>query len=125
MFRFTSRDKNLLGFMSVTSKSTPYTNALILIAGQTDGFLSLNYTPFLATKLRTKDYSLIQVNLSSSFNQFGFNSLYSDVEDLTELVSFLKDKYKFKKMVFMGSSTGTALCLQQLGVHCMLIKLNV
>ena len=50
--------------------------------------------------------SSVQVNLASSFIQFGFNSLQTDVEDLTDLVTHIEDNYDFEKIVFMGSSTG-------------------
>ncbi len=106
LFQFTPRDKNLLAFMSLNAQSKPCSNALVFIAGQTDGFLSLNYSVPLAGKLATLDYSLIQVNLGSSFLQFGFKCLQTDSEDLTDLVSHIEEKYEFKKIVFMGSSTG-------------------
>ena len=106
LFRFSPRDKNLLAFMTLNSQSNPCRNALVFIAGQTDGFLSLNFTPTLSEELLSIDYSLIQVNLASSFLQFGFQSLQSDVVDLTELVTHIRDKYGFEKIVFMGSSTG-------------------
>ena len=61
MFQFSSRDKNLLGFMTLNSQSNPCRNALVFIAGQYDGFLSLKFAPTLSEKLLSVDYSLIQV----------------------------------------------------------------
>ena len=106
MFQFSARDKNLLAFISLNSDKQPCRNAVVFIAGQTDGFLSLNYTPFLSENLLRFDYSLVQVNLSSSFLQFGFGSLQTDSKELTELVKAIKKTYQFRKIVFMGHSTG-------------------
>ncbi len=98
LFQFTPRDKNLLAFMSLNAQSKPCSNALVLIAGQTDGFLSLNYSAPLAGKLATRDYSLIQVNLGSSFLQFGFKSLQTDTDDLTDLVSHIRKITNSRKL---------------------------
>ncbi len=106
MEQFSSRDKNLLAFISPSPASQPCSNALVFIGGQTDGFLSLNYAAPLAGKLAGKDWCLIQVNLGSSFFQFGFKSLPTDTEDLTDLVTHIRAHYHFKKIAFMGSSTG-------------------
>lgn len=95
--------------MSLNSDQQPCRNAVVLIAGVTDGFLSMNCTPFLAESLLNLDYSLVQVNLSSSFLQFGFGSLKTDSEELTELVRAIKKTYQFKKIIFMGHSTGKLL----------------
>ncbi len=106
LIQFSPRDKNLLALISPSPESQLCSHALVFIAGQTDGFLSLNYTVPLAGKLAANDCCLIQVNLGSSFLQFGFKSLQSDVEDLTDLVGHIKEQYHFKNIYFMGSSTG-------------------
>lgn len=95
--------------MSLNTDNRPCQNAVVFIAGLTDGFLSLKYTPLLAESLLCLGYSLIQVNLSSSFHQFGFRSLKTDCEELTELVKEIRKKYKFEKIVFMGHSTGKSM----------------
>ena len=107
MFRYSPEDKNLLGFVSLTSTRTVCNNGLILVPGLSDGFMSLNYTEDLSKELTTKDFSLVQVNLSSSFNQFGLSSLQNDCDELTQLVKYIKNEYSFQKLVFLGHSTGT------------------
>lgn len=107
MFHYSSEDKRLLGFVSLTSTKCVCSNALILIHGMTDGFMSLNYTEYLSRELLKIDYSLVQVNLSSSFYQFGVASLQSDCRELTQLVKYIKNEYNFKNIVFLGHSTGT------------------
>lgn len=118
LIQFSSRDKNLLAFISPSPESQPCSNALVLIAGQTDGFLSLNYSAPLAGKLAANDWCLIQVNLGSSFLQFGFKSLQSDTEDLTDLVAHVREQHHFKKIVFMGSSTGEYHYVQHCRLEC-------
>lgn len=110
MFNFSEDDKNLLAFVS-TSQSHVCTNALVLIPGLTDGLMSMAYSPHLARTLQQMDYSLVQVQISSSFMQFGFGSIQKDCKELTELVLFLKDKLGFKKIGLLGHSTGAQDCL--------------
>lgn len=107
MFRYSKLDKNLIGFVSITSSGTLCSNALILVPGLTDGFMSLNYTEYLSEKLIDINFSLVQVNLSSSFYQFGISSLQNDCIELTHLVKYIKTEYNFQKIVLLGSSTGT------------------
>ena len=110
MFNFSESDKNLLAFVS-TSQSHVCTNALVLIPGLTDGFMSMAYSSHLAQTLQRVDYSLVQVQISSSFMQFGFSSIQRDCKELTELVIYLKDKLGFKKIGLLGHSTGAQDCL--------------
>ena len=107
MFRYSAEDKNLIGFVSLTSSRTVCSNALILVPGLTDGLMSMNYTEHLSKELIAINFSLVQVNLSSSFYQFGISSLQNDSKELTQLIKYIKDEYNFQKIVFLGSSTGT------------------
>ena len=104
--RFCTKDKNLLAFISVNEKGSICSNALVLIPGLTDGMMALPYTTPLHYSLLKLDFSLVQINLSSSFNQFGFNSLEQDKIELDKLLGFLKEKYKFEKILVCGHSTG-------------------
>ena len=65
------------------------------------------YMEHLSKELTAKDFSLVQVNLSSAFHQFGVSSLQKDCTELTQLVKHIKDEYKFQKIVMLGYSTGT------------------
>ena len=107
MFNFSPDKKSLVTFISVSSSTHQLcSNALILIPGLTEGFMSMSYTAHLASKLEQEDFSLVQAQLSSSFMQFGFSSVAKDSEELTPLVAFLKDQLKFKRVVILGHSTG-------------------
>lgn len=107
MFNFSKTDKSLVAFVSVGSKTREMcANALVLIPGLTEGFMSMAYTVELAKALEEIDYSLVQVQISSSFKQFGFSSIEKDSEELTVLIAFLKEELKLKKVVLLGHSTG-------------------
>ena len=106
MSRFSEKDHHLLAFISVNAKHMFCKNAVVLIPGLTDGMMTMSYTTALHCELLNIDYSLVQVNLSSSFYQFGFHSLHDDMEELTQLVNFLKEKWRFNKVIFLGHSTG-------------------
>ena len=107
MFLYSKEDKNLIGFVSLTADRAVCSNALVLVPGLSDGFMSLKYTEHMSNQLMTVNYSLVQVNLSSSFLQYGVSSLARDCIELTQLVKYIKSEYKFQKVVFLGHSTGT------------------
>ena len=105
LVRFCQENHNLVAFISHAADQRQCSNALVLIPGLTDGFLSLPYSGPLSLALHQADYSLVLVNLSSSWSQYGFRSLSSDSRELGKLVAFLKT-LDFKKIVLLGHSTG-------------------
>ena len=107
MFHFSTEDKNLIGFVSLMDSGIVCSNAIVFLPGLGGGFMCTNYVEHLSKELITKDFSLVQVNLSSAFYQFGVSSLEKDCTELTQLVRYIKDKYKFQKIAILGSSTGT------------------
>ena len=102
MYRFSPEDKNLLAFIAL-KEGQLCDNAVVLVPGLTDGFMALNYTKYLCDAL--VNYSLVQVNLSTSFYQFGFHSLSQDSTEIGQLMQFLVS-LGFKKIVLLGHSTG-------------------
>ena len=103
----------LLSFVSVLPPSNATatgpnvcSNALVLIPGLTDGIMSMCYTKSLNSALLSINYSLVQLNLSSSFYQFGFHDLEQDKKDIQDIIKFLKREYKFDKIILCGHSTG-------------------
>lgn len=103
----------LLSFVSVLPSSSATatapnvcSNAFVLIPGLTDGMMSMCYTKSLNSALLSINYSLVQLNLSSSFYQFGFQDLEQDKKDIQDIVKFLKSEYKFDKIILCGHSTG-------------------
>ena len=98
-------ETSLVAFITHSADRKRCSNALVLVVGLGDGFLSLNYSAALSKHLRAADYDLVLVNLSSSWGQFGFRSLASDACDLGKLVVFLRT-LDFVKIVLMGHSTG-------------------
>ena len=124
MFHYSDEDKNLIGFVSLSPDRSVCSNALLLVPGLSSGFMSLSYTEQLSKQLMTVNYSLVQVNLSSSFQQFGISSLQKDCKELTQLVKYLKSEYAFESIVFLGHSTGTqdALHFAKYSDACQLIN---
>ena len=52
LFNFSKDDKNLVAFVSLNKKGELCSNALVLIPGMTDGFLSMIYTSSLSNALK-------------------------------------------------------------------------
>uniref|UniRef100_A0A0G4H3K5 DUF1749 domain-containing protein n=1 Tax=Chromera velia CCMP2878 TaxID=1169474 RepID=A0A0G4H3K5_9ALVE len=102
-FDFRPFRKHLLGFVS--NEECP--NALVLVGGLTDGFLGLNYAAPLAESAKGCGFSLVQTNLSSSWNQFGVCTLRSDAQELLLLIRHLRRVRKVQKVVLLGHSTGS------------------
>ena len=106
MFRFSATKTNLVAFVTLNKDRSVCKNALILIPGLTEGFMSMAYTKRLSEEMLVIDCSLVQINLSSSFNQFGFSSLERDCLELTELLRALKERFAFSRVAILGHSTG-------------------
>ena len=106
LLRVCDENPNLVAFISHGADRKVCGNALVLIVGLTDGFLARAYTEPLSRALFAIDYSLVLVNLSSSWNQYGFRSLASDSRELEQLVPFLKTRFGFRKIALLGHSTG-------------------
>lgn len=106
LLRVCPENSNLVAFVAYTTGQKVCSNALILISGLTDGFLGLSFTESLSRALLAVDYSLVMVNLSSSWYQFGFGSVPRDAEELAKHVTFLKARFGFAKISLLGHSTG-------------------
>ncbi len=79
---------------------------VIFIGGLTDGFLTIPFLPILAQNLAEQRITLTQFILSSSYKQFGFNSLASDSQEIAKLVEFMTIERKRSKIFLLGHSTG-------------------
>jgi len=84
-----------------------FERALLFIGGLTDGLLALPYLDELVIALNSHNISLIQVVLSSSYNQYGTCSLATDVEELDVLVEYLRENRKITEISLLGHSTGS------------------
>lgn len=106
MFHYCDEDRSLLGFVSLKDDGTVCRNALVQVYGIRSGFMSLKCTEQLSNELLKINYSLVQVNLSSTFLQFGIASLKSDCTELTKLMKKIKQLYRFEHVAMLGHSTG-------------------
>ncbi|KAI8099460.1 uncharacterized protein BX664DRAFT_321291 [Halteromyces radiatus] len=80
--------------------------SVIMVVGLTDGYGGVPYLGVLNDALTKQDYSLIQIQTTSSYNGYGASSLENDVKELDYLIEFLKQTYHKTHLVVMGHSTG-------------------
>lgn len=100
-------DSRLTAFETGPIQST---ETVVFIGGLGDGFNAVPFLELLEKQLSELNWSLIQVQLSSSFNGYGNSNLQTDAKQLDSLVKHLKDKRGKKKIVFLGHSTGSQDC---------------
>eukprot|EP00388_Colpodella_angusta_P007063 GDKJ01020267.1.p1 GENE.GDKJ01020267.1~~GDKJ01020267.1.p1 ORF type:complete len:304 (-),score=60.17 GDKJ01020267.1:195-1106(-) len=102
LYRVSVSQSNVLLFDSDAQSR----NGLFLIGGLTDGLMSLPYTKSLSSALQGIGWSLLQVNLSSSFSGFGMSSIDRDVAELQTIIKFIESQKLKDTIAFMGHSTG-------------------
>jgi pimeloyl-ACP methyl ester carboxylesterase len=85
---------------------------LVVMGGLTDGLLPTAYTPPLAAAVAAEGWSTVQPLLRGSYCQFGTGGLDNDVEDLSSLVSFLRDHRGAKHIALLGHSTGCQISVR-------------
>ncbi|KAI9255349.1 hypothetical protein EDC94DRAFT_661970 [Helicostylum pulchrum] len=105
---FTYDDKNRLTAFETGPIQTGKT--VVFIGGLGDGFNAVPYLEPLVKILSSNNWSLTQVQLSSSFNGYGTTNLQTDSEELDTLVTYLKQERNKSKIVFLGHSTGSQDC---------------
>jgi len=89
-------------------------NALVFIGGLGDGPHTVPYVRTVAHRLGAAaglDYSVFEVRMASAFAGYGYNSLKSDVLDLSGLAKYLRGLGR-QKIVFLGHSTGCQDCME-------------
>lgn len=80
----------------------------ILIAGLTEGPMSLEYTELLAHSLDKQGWALVLPWLSTSYLGYGVGSLQQDCDELTILIGQLPS---FKRVLLTGHSTGCQISM--------------
>ncbi|RKP07033.1 hypothetical protein THASP1DRAFT_24746, partial [Thamnocephalis sphaerospora] len=84
--------------------------AVVLLAGLTEGPLSLPFTVDLNQTLGERHWHLVQPVLSSSYTGFGIRSLEQDTEELDQLLDGLFNS-GYSRVVLLGHSTGSQIAL--------------
>lgn len=79
---------------------------VVFIGGLGDGYHAVPFIPLLVKTLEQIGWSLIQVQLQSSYDGYGTSNLQNDTRQLDSLVDYLLKEKKKKKIVFIGHSTG-------------------
>ena len=98
-----NEENRLTAFESGDVKSP---NSVVFIGGLSDGYNAVPFLEPLTAALAKIGWSLIQVQLSSSYTGFGISSLQKDSTELDYLVEYLKNKRQKQKIMFLGHSTG-------------------
>lgn len=102
---------------------TKLSNVLIMIGGMTDGLLTVPYVVNLPRVMKFLGYSVVQIQLTSSFQGWGTTSLRQDVSEIMELIEYLKSSEggNREKIVLIGHSTGSQDVMLSLLAHPELI----
>ena len=106
LFQFKSQGVNLQAFESGPALAA---RKLIVLGGLSDGMLPCPWVPQLAAALSQQGWSVVQANLRSSYQQWGFGSLDEDVEDVTSLIEHLVRHRSAESLAICGHSTGSQI----------------
>ncbi|KAI9307869.1 hypothetical protein BJ944DRAFT_196870 [Cunninghamella echinulata] len=99
--------KRLTAFESGVLNSN---KTIIFVGGLGDGYSAVPYLPLLNEKIEKLGYSLIQIQMTSSYVGYGNVTLSEDASELDDLISYLK-QVKRKQVIFIiGHSTGCQDC---------------
>ncbi|KAF6261958.1 hypothetical protein COO60DRAFT_1625154 [Scenedesmus sp. NREL 46B-D3] len=79
---------------------------LVLVGGLTDGLLFAPYREKLAAAAAGLGWSLVQAQLTSSYQGWGLSSLDQDASELRLLAKCLAEQHDCSGWVLMGHSTG-------------------
>lgn len=92
---------------------------LIMIGGMTDGLLTVPYFVNLPKVMEPLGYSVVQIQLTSSFQGWGTSSLHQDIKEIVELIKYLKSSEGGNRtnFVIMGHSTGSQDVMLTLLTH--------
>jgi pimeloyl-ACP methyl ester carboxylesterase len=92
---------------NVAFKSHPqHSRHLVLIGGLTDGLLFAPYCHQLSEAAGAAGWSLVQAQLTTSYQGYGVGSLDADAEELHQLAACLGRDHGSRGWVLMGHSTG-------------------
>lgn len=100
-----------------TKRNAPPRHALLFIGGLGDGPHTVPMIRTVSKEMETvlPDWSVFEMRLGSSFDQWGFRSLEDDRVGIEDAVQFLYSKLGKEKMVLMGHSTGCQVSQSCLG----------
>ena len=94
------------------------TKLIMLIGGLGDLLFNIKYFQYLWNKFN-ENYMICIPNMRSSGNSFGSFTIWNDVEDINEILSYISNKNKLDEIYLLGHSTGCQdiLCLFKKGIN--------
>lgn len=97
-------------FRHIAFEFQPYgsKNVIVFVGGLMGGLLTVPYLEPLSIELAKINYSLIQIEMSSSHIGWGTGSLHRDSDEITQLINYLKSEKggSRQKIGIMGHSCG-------------------
>lgn len=93
--------------------------AIVVIGGLTDGLLTVGFASPLAEAVKELGYSVLHIQLSSSYKGWGTESLDKDVDEIDKLVKYLRRPVggSREKIIILGRSTGSQDVIRYLLRH--------
>ncbi|CAO3615380.1 unnamed protein product [Cunninghamella blakesleeana] len=104
---FTYEEKRLTAFESGALESN---KTIVFVGGLGDGYNAVTYLSLLNEKIEQRGYSLIQIQMTSSYVGYGNVSLSDDANELDDLIAYLKQNKKKEYIYLLGHSTGCQDC---------------
>lgn len=98
--------ENLIAFEHASSSGKYFPKVILFIGGMGDGIGSVAYVNQLAAKLEKQDWGFVEIQLTSSLDNWGTGSLARDGNEVAEALKYLREKAKKTHVVLMGHSTG-------------------
>lgn len=95
--------KRLTAFESGVLNSN---KTIIFVGGLGDGYSAVPYLPLLNENIEKLGYSLIQIQMTSSYVGYGNVTLSEDASELDDLITYLKQVKKKQVIFIIGHSTG-------------------
>ncbi|GAV54976.1 hypothetical protein ZYGR_0AS02990 [Zygosaccharomyces rouxii] len=83
--------------------------SIVVIGGLSDGLLTVEFAPGLAKAVEKLGFSVLQIQMRSSYKGWGTGSLDTDVEDIKGLLEYLRSPEGGSRgtIIIMGFSTGS------------------
>ncbi|EAQ85462.1 hypothetical protein CHGG_09476 [Chaetomium globosum CBS 148.51] len=110
--------KTLVAF-EFTPNHKPQPNSILFLGGLGDGLATTSYVADIVTSLQPTQWSLFTLNLTSSYQSWGFGHLDRDTDEIAQCIAHIHAHKTAHfgspgRLVLMGHSTGSQCVLHYL-----------
>jgi pimeloyl-ACP methyl ester carboxylesterase len=102
---------NCRGQVAFISAQKSSNNHIICLGGLTDGLYPCPWVEQLNQKCLEIGWALVQPTLSGSYTGYGTGTLDRDVEELSEFILHLHERWNCQRLVIVGHSTGCQIAI--------------